>query len=354
MKIQKIVRNLVLIAALGALCVPAQAMWQGAWDSAKKLVQKHPYATALTTIGALGVVGGFGYWKYQQWQLQNEPLTVAKYIREYIAEESNEHYSRVLIEVPVKLIERYFKDKHIDVNAKDFYGRTPLCYACREGDIELIRWLLAKGAFVHSVLHGEYEVGVDDMIGILGYCFDAAIVQSLFHYEDVKDVTEVLMKSDASRYLWNGIFWDGIFNKNDFDSEQKIYNQWLMQEKTGASLKESEVVRLIDFSCFSPVYIGNIPNLVLLAPSNTRWSVALDKPLLFFLCSRNTNMMQGLMPLIMRDQELKSVFIGHIEKFNCLEYQAEIKRMMCAEENTKIMCGILNNKKLVDTHWRFK
>jgi ankyrin repeat protein len=53
-------------------------------------------------------------------------------------------------QLPVWLAEQLYR-RGADVNARDLLGETPLMLACREGNIPLARWLLAKGASVAAV-----------------------------------------------------------------------------------------------------------------------------------------------------------------------------------------------------------
>lgn len=52
--------------------------------------------------------------------------------------------------IPIWLAERFYR-LGADVNAKDMQAETPLMLACAQGNIPLVRWLIAKGARLDDV-----------------------------------------------------------------------------------------------------------------------------------------------------------------------------------------------------------
>lgn len=56
---------------------------------------------------------------------------------------------------------------------------------------------------------------------------------------------------------------------------------------------------------------------------------------------------------IVHDSKAMKAFEDKIEKFDCNEYRVELWSKLVKEKNKKVMCGMLAQKKLVDTQWRF-
>jgi hypothetical protein len=345
------IKKLVLIFGLcGAVIpAPAQAMWRDSYTlPAHQFFEKYPKARhVLGVVGAaLGVaVIGYGiYFVVQEcnlakaqeerrqnrkneryWREQQEPLTVAKYVREKQVALYNLNVSPRV--VSPDLIKR--DCAWTDIDAEDILGRTALFYALQQNDRVLSEWLVQEGADINAIIQHTYNMTytpeseffkslksnfgeeVAPAFFICNYFrwptarldpqnpFFATVMQSLLDYQIIKDVALI-----CGHHNW--LIWldDRFANTIHYVSHVEPGMVVASRTKFANEYHLSDTIT----QCFPQ-------------DDNAKKLKLLDNSFSIMLCLHDMQTITCLIPLLCADETWMGMFKTHLEKFKCSEYK---------------------------------